>query len=152
MRNLGWLLSLGGVALGVFALLMDVSVPVGDGSRVNNIGLMAERQNYLIVAAVLFIGGILLANKTKKNMPRNNYKAYDLSTINKDDFIKGDGSVNLEEVRNFSIFLLEKHSGKSVSEITFMNIPLIERIAGEMPAPLGKSFKSELERSLKANI
>ncbi len=80
MRNLGWLLSLGGVALGVFALLMDVSVPVGDGSRVNNIGLMAERQNYLIVAAVLFIGGILLANKTKRNMPRNNYKSYDLST------------------------------------------------------------------------
>ncbi|HCK7246857.1 TPA: hypothetical protein N0X64_003742, partial [Enterobacter hormaechei] len=82
----------------------------------------------------------------------NNYKAYDLSTINKDDFIKGDGSINLEEVRNFSIFLLEKHSGKSVSEITFMNIPLIERIAGEMPSPLGKNFKSELERSLKANI
>jgi hypothetical protein len=51
------------LVLGVFAvfgaLVMDVSVPSGVG-RVNNLGLMAERQNYTIIGSVMLIAGLLM--------------------------------------------------------------------------------------------
>jgi hypothetical protein len=51
MKSSGQLLSLAGIILAVYSLFfMDVSVEVGDGTRVNNIGLMAQQQNYLLVA------------------------------------------------------------------------------------------------------
>lgn len=31
----------------IFTIFMDVTVDVGDGTRVNNIGLMAQQQNFL---------------------------------------------------------------------------------------------------------
>ena len=46
-----------GVLLLVYALSMDVSVSSGFG-RVNNIGLMNDRQNYLIIAGIMILAGI----------------------------------------------------------------------------------------------
>lgn len=46
------------------ALAMDVSVPSGVG-RVNNLGLMSERQNYIIIAGILLIGGMLMATRSR---------------------------------------------------------------------------------------
>lgn len=60
-----------GIILIGYALTMDVSVSTGYG-RVNNLGLMAERQNYLIIGGFLFLAGIILhvfakgSSRTKK--------------------------------------------------------------------------------------
>lgn len=58
MRSLGNLMLVLGVVVVVFAISMDVSVSTGSG-RVNNIGLMAERQNYTMIGGLLFIAGLL---------------------------------------------------------------------------------------------
>lgn len=59
MRGIGIaILVLGGLII-VGAMAMDVSVPSGMG-RVNNLGLMADRQNYLIVGGVVLIAGLLI--------------------------------------------------------------------------------------------
>jgi hypothetical protein len=65
----GILVTLGTMGI-IFALNMDTSVEVpvqhilGEtigGGRVNNIGLMQDRQNYLIGSGIAFIGGLILA-------------------------------------------------------------------------------------------
>lgn len=65
------------VAIGVLmlfgALVMDVSVPSGLG-RVNNLGLMAERQNYTIIGGILLIAGLLMAMRSGRG---NNVAAAD---------------------------------------------------------------------------
>lgn len=67
MKTSGQLLSLIGIVLAIYSLFfMDVSVDVGDGTRVNNIGLMAQQQNYLLVAVVLFLAGVFISF-TRKN-------------------------------------------------------------------------------------
>ena len=59
MKGLGVVVLVVGVFVVLGAMMMDVSVPAGIG-RVNNIGLMSERQNYTIIGAVLSIAGLLM--------------------------------------------------------------------------------------------
>lgn len=58
--NWGGLLLLIAVAGGGTALFMDTSVETGFGSRVNNLGLMKDQQNYLMVCGVMAIIGTIL--------------------------------------------------------------------------------------------
>lgn len=67
MKITGILLIILAVLLGVFALDMDVSVGTAFGQRVNNIGLMNDRQNILLVSATFFIAGIILCAFSQKN-------------------------------------------------------------------------------------
>lgn len=67
MKEFGWLLLIGGIAFGIYALNMDTSVAVdyngydfGLPERVNNLGLMNDRQNYLIVSATASVIGLIL--------------------------------------------------------------------------------------------
>lgn len=60
MRGLGILVIVVGVLVLIGATAMDVSVPSGLG-RVNNLGLMSERQNYTIIGGALLIAGLLMA-------------------------------------------------------------------------------------------
>lgn len=60
MRGFGIIVAIGGVIGLMFALAMDTSVSTGYGS-VNNIGLMADRQNYMVISGIAIIAGILLA-------------------------------------------------------------------------------------------
>ena len=62
MRALGILLMTGGIILLIYALVfMDTSVYAGyDIGRVNNIGLMSQRQNYVIVSSAAIIIGLIL--------------------------------------------------------------------------------------------
>jgi len=46
--------------LGFFAITRDTSVATGYGERVNNLGLMSEKQNLLILASTIAIVGTLL--------------------------------------------------------------------------------------------
>lgn len=59
MRGFGILVLVVGVFAVFGALVMDVSVSSGVG-RVNNLGLMAERQNYTIIGSVMLIAGLLM--------------------------------------------------------------------------------------------
>lgn len=63
MRAFGVIAVIVGALMLIGALVMDVSVPSGLG-RVNNLGLMAERQNYTIIGGILLIVGILMARKS----------------------------------------------------------------------------------------
>lgn len=54
---------IGGIIL-LFSFNMDVSVESGYG-RVNNLGLMADRSNYLLLGALALIAGLILASKDK---------------------------------------------------------------------------------------
>ena len=70
LQALGGLLVVVGLVWGFWAYSMDTSVSVptthiagyGDvgGGRVNNIGLMQQRQNNLMIGAVAFLAGIIL--------------------------------------------------------------------------------------------
>ena len=59
MKGLGVVVLVLGVFVVLGAMMMDVSVPSGVG-RVNNIGLMAERQNFTLIGVVLSIAGFLM--------------------------------------------------------------------------------------------
>jgi len=69
MKFSGYLMVLGG-AIAFWALfIFDTSVATGIG-RVNNLGLMADRQNFMIFGSMIFIAGLLIGlfgNKNKKN-------------------------------------------------------------------------------------
>lgn len=68
MKTLGLLILIGGVCLGIFALSMDTTVkvnyPMGNSfglpERVNNIGLMNDKQNYLIFSGILSVLGAIM--------------------------------------------------------------------------------------------
>lgn len=60
MRGLGIAVLVSGVLVIIGALLMDVSVSSGIG-RVNNLGLMAERQNFTMIGGILLLAGLLMA-------------------------------------------------------------------------------------------
>lgn len=60
MRGFGILLMVVGVIAVLAALGMDTSVGTGLGGRVNNIGLMADRQNYTIIGGLMAIAGLLM--------------------------------------------------------------------------------------------
>lgn len=149
MKNIGVLLVLAGVALCCYALLMDVSVPVGIGTRrVNNLGLMADRQNYILISAVLFIGGILLIRKRSVKSDVT-VKQYDMTSLQNDNFTNEDGEINNAEVDSFAKFLLKKHKKSSVADIMLMNSPVIDKITNNMHGDNVKNFRKQLEKNLK---
>lgn len=59
MKGLGYFVVVLGLLLIVGAFAMDVSVSSGVG-RVNNIGLMAERQNLIAIGGLMLIVGVIL--------------------------------------------------------------------------------------------
>lgn len=65
MRNFGYFVLVVGVLCIVGALAMDVSVSSGAG-RVNNIGLMAERQNLILIGGLMFLVGVIVAIAGKR--------------------------------------------------------------------------------------
>ncbi|MBI6548621.1 hypothetical protein [Xenorhabdus lircayensis] len=60
MKNFGFFLLVIGVIAIFVSLNMDVSVATGYGGRVNNIGLVAQRQNFLLISCFVALCGLLL--------------------------------------------------------------------------------------------
>ncbi|HIB5012437.1 hypothetical protein VBR48_25000 [Klebsiella pneumoniae] len=154
MKSSGQLLSLAGIILAVYSLFfMDVSIEVGDGTRVNNIGLMAQQQNYLLVAVVLFLAGIFISfSGRKKSLQEVDFTK--IESFSSDDFVSlkdGEPCLNILAVDNLAMMFLKKHGSSSVNDILFMNMPLIDRLEQGLPEPLRKDFKSTLKRRLKDN-
>ena len=73
MKTLGIIILIIGILLGLYALNMDTSVEVNYASgnsfglpeRVNNIGLMNDKQNYLIFSGILSALGLVIILVTK---------------------------------------------------------------------------------------
>lgn len=110
MKSSGQLLSLAGIILAVYSLFfMDVSVEVGDGTRVNNIGLMAQQQNYLLVAVVLFIAGIFISFSGRKK-PLQEVDFTKIESLSSDDFVSlkdGEPCLNILAVDNLAMMFLK---------------------------------------------
>lgn len=78
MRFIGLLMFVAGIILLGIAFTMDTSVPTNYSSgnefglpeRVNNIGLMADKQNYLIFGALLTILGVITIIKYDKKIEK----------------------------------------------------------------------------------
>ena len=74
MKDFGGILLIAGLALIIYALSIDTSVKVnypggnnfGMPERVNNIGLMNDKQNYLIFAGIISVLGVLILVSGKK--------------------------------------------------------------------------------------
>lgn len=60
MKALGSILLIFGIIFVFSSMVMDTSVSTGYGTRVNNIGLMRDQQNYLILGSVFLLGGLLV--------------------------------------------------------------------------------------------
>ncbi len=60
MKGFGTVAIVVGICWLVFALGMDVSVATGSGGRVNNLGLMADRQVHTIVGGMIMLAGLLM--------------------------------------------------------------------------------------------
>ncbi len=69
MRTLGILVLLVGVVMLISALAMDTTVGTMSGDRVNNIGLIAAREQRTIIAGIALIIGVLLVVLGKRNVP-----------------------------------------------------------------------------------
>ncbi|EPY5521153.1 zinc ribbon domain-containing protein [Klebsiella aerogenes] len=61
MKIIGYIAITIGVIFAVSALFMDVTVATNGGYRVNNLGLMSSRQNYMIFGGFVAIAGIIIA-------------------------------------------------------------------------------------------
>lgn len=153
MKNFGWLLSLIGVLLGIYALLMDVTVPAGDGTNVVNFGLLSLRQNLVIIAGFLFLGGLIVsALRRKRPVPVVDYT--DLDRIDAEYFVihadSGD-RLDILAIDRVTLMLLGKYSKSGVSDIMLMNRPLIDKWLSSLPVELQKDFRKQLEDRLKQN-
>lgn len=154
MKNAGWVLSLLGVLIAVYAFFfMDVSVALPDGTRVNNIGLLSLQQNLIIVSAVLFIGGAIVGAITgRKQLPDIKYK--EPNEFVPDSFLilnGGERVLNKSAIDEFSIVLLKKHGRSSISDIMLINGPYIDKVVNSLPDDLKKEFRRELTERLKSN-
>ncbi|WP_317685281.1 zinc ribbon domain-containing protein [Azotobacter beijerinckii] len=59
MRGFGVFLLVAGVLWLLVAMSMDTSVAVGDGRRINNIGLIADQQNHIMLGGMIALAGLL---------------------------------------------------------------------------------------------
>ncbi|EMF4711038.1 hypothetical protein AAH235_003938 [Providencia stuartii] len=73
MKGFGWVLLVIGILAAFAAFNMDVSVATSYGNRVNNIGLMAQRQNFVLISCFIMLCGLLMVIFGGKKKPDNNY-------------------------------------------------------------------------------
>lgn len=69
MKGLGTVLLFIGVCWAIYALNMDVSVSTDSGGRVNNLGLMADRQIHTILGGIIALAGLLMILLSGKSAP-----------------------------------------------------------------------------------
>jgi len=60
MRKFGVFLLVVGAIWVMFAMGMDTSIAIGDGRRVNNFGLIAAKQNQIMVGGLILLSGLLM--------------------------------------------------------------------------------------------
>lgn len=68
MRGFGFFLCVAGLVAVIAALMMDTSVATLGGGRVNNLGLMADRQLYTLLGGIVLVAGVLMVLFTGKSL------------------------------------------------------------------------------------
>lgn len=68
MKTLGYVAFVVGVIWLLVAFNLDTSVSTGYGTRVNNIGLMASKQNHILIGAFITFCGLLMAIFSKRSV------------------------------------------------------------------------------------
>lgn len=71
--TIGIILIAAGCIFGYYSINLDTSVPVptqygGEERRVNNIGAMNDKQNYIFIAGILFLSGMVLVAGDNENV------------------------------------------------------------------------------------
>jgi hypothetical protein len=148
MKNAAYLLITIAIILCAYAFSMDVTVAVGDGTRVNNIGLMSEQQNYVIFSGFLLVAGIICAKKSRrKETPRDIKKTESIepSSI----FDEENGALKEDQIKALAVSLIEKYPRLDASDIMRVSAPTVDSLAKNYPKPVSKQFKLELEKWIK---
>lgn len=84
MKRLGLYLGVIGVVIVIFAMNMDITAPYSD---VVNLGLISERQNYLIMGGFVFLAGVVMFASAKiKETPEEEAESRRVSQENKLQF------------------------------------------------------------------
>lgn len=84
MRNFGKLLLIGGALALIIVLNMKTSVSTGFG-EVNNLGLIADKQNFLLMSLAAIVAGLVLL-AVGKNGSRDSDDPFDqVNSANKDE-------------------------------------------------------------------
>ena len=148
MKNASYVLVTVAIILCFYALNMDVTVEVGDGTRVNNIGLMSQQQNYVILSGFLLIAGIICARKSRRREPPKDIERLDdiESAIIYDE---KEGLLIESQIKSLAVSLIDKHPRLHHSDILLVSLPTVERLAKPLPESLKKKFKSDLEKWIK---
>lgn len=75
MKGFGWVLLIIGIIVAFASFNMDISVATSYGGRVNNIGLMSDRQNYILISCfVIFCGLIMVIFSGRKSIDSEQVK------------------------------------------------------------------------------
>ncbi len=74
MKGFGYFVLFVGVIWFLVAVNMDTSVVTATGSHVNNIGLMADKQNHIMIGAFIVLCGLLCMIFGRKSAARNDVK------------------------------------------------------------------------------
>lgn len=80
MKGLGILTLVAGIGWVIFALSIDVSVSTGAGGRVNNLGLMADRQVHTIVGGMIALAGLLMLLLGGKGLTSGHAEVFEVDT------------------------------------------------------------------------
>ena len=140
MKAIGILFIIIGALLGIHALTMDVTVAVdysggnslGLPERVNNIGLMSDRQNYLIFGGILLVIGLILTifyNKGKKQLQKQNYRGF--QDLAKRAEYKGQISIAIDHYMD-ALFHLENDYKNLPKRNEVRRLQLIETIKAKV--------------------
>lgn len=79
MKGFGIFALIAGICWMIFALNMDVSVSTGMG-RVNNLGLMADRQVHAIVGGIIALAGLLMLIFGERATPTSTQVSSEIDT------------------------------------------------------------------------
>lgn len=69
IKIIGYVVMIIGCVFVAYALFMDVSVVTSNGYRVNNIGLMSSRGNYMVFGGFVFIAGLIVTLFENRKQP-----------------------------------------------------------------------------------
>ena len=152
MKGFGYFVLFIGVIWFLVAVNMDTSVVTPSGTRVNNIGLMADKQNHIMIGAFIVLCGLLCAIFGRKRSARNDVQCPFCAELIKPEAIRcrhchselppkpslADGEKFLLEFERFTCldFFDENHALveskiKSFTDIGLKYLDVIKRNGGD---------------------
>lgn len=179
MKKLGWALLVIGLAWVLIAFNMDVSVLTEDGSRVNNLGLIASRQNHIFLGAFVALCGLLVTLFSKDGNERMVKCPHCAESIRPEarkckhcgsavepvsieasqrepagaDFITGDGEaaeLSREAIKALAARYVARMPRQQADQIMASNQQEISRLRESMPSSCAARFDAALECEITA--